>query len=64
MFWVVAPVFQVLPLAIEELRVTVSPAQSAVELPALITGLGFGFTVTVKGAEVLLQPKPPVTVTE
>ena len=44
--------------------VTLLPAQNVVGPPAVIVATGVGLTVTVVGAEVVLQPLELVTVTE
>ena len=64
MLWVVAPVLQVLPVALLLVKITLPPAQKVRGPPALIVGaVGFGFTVTVMPALVALQPLALVTVT-
>jgi hypothetical protein len=60
---VVAPVDQRLPVAEEEVSVTVLPAQTN-ELPPLIVGVATaGLAVTANGAELAEQPEAFVTVT-
>jgi hypothetical protein len=48
---VVAPVDQWLPLAEEEVSVTLFPAQIVVAPPVIVGAAGVAFTVTVTGAE-------------
>jgi hypothetical protein len=61
---VVAPVLQVFPLALEDVSVTVFPAQKVNGPLADKTGvLGNGLTITAVFVEVALQPAEP-TVTE
>ena len=63
--WVVSPVDHKFPLEAEEVNTTDPPAQNVVGPPAVITGTeGIGLTVTVVGADVDVQPKPLLTVTE
>ena len=55
---VVAPVLQMLPVALLEVRVTLSPEQKVVGPLAVIVGVaGVGLTVTTTGAEVDVQAK-------
>jgi hypothetical protein len=53
MVWVVAlPGLQRLPVALEEVRFTLPPAQNVVGPPGVIVGVGGrGLTVTTTGAE-------------
>ena len=61
---VVAPFDQRYELPAEAVKVTDPPAQKVVGPPVVIVGVaGVGFTVTVVGADVALQPEAP-TVTE
>ncbi len=61
---VVAPVLQLFPVALEDVNVTLPPAQNVVGPLADTVGvLGNGFTVTAVFVEVALQPAEP-TVTE
>jgi len=56
MDWLVAPLDQVFPVALDEVNVTEPPAQKVVVPLAVIVGVaGIGFTVTVVGVEVELQ---------
>ena len=60
----VAPLDQVLPVALEEVSTTEPPAQKVVEPPAVTVGVvGTEFTVTTVGAELAAQ-FPLETVTE
>jgi hypothetical protein len=53
---VVAPLDQVLPVALEEVSTTEPPAQKVVEPPAVTVGVvGTEFTVTTVGAELAVQ---------
>ena len=52
---VVAPLDQVLPIALEEVKTTEPPAQNVVEPLAVIVGVGMGLTVTMVGVEVAVQ---------
>ena len=59
-----APVDHRYVVPAEAVKVTEPPAQNVVGPPAVIAGAaGVGFTTTVVGADVALQPKAP-TVTE
>ncbi len=61
---VVAPVLQVLPVAEEDVNVTLPPVQNVVgPLAEMIGALGKGFTVTVADPAVEVQPLPSVIVT-
>jgi hypothetical protein len=56
MDWVVAPLDQVFPVALEEVSKTEPPAQKVVEPPAVTVGVvGTEFTVTTVGAELAVQ---------
>jgi hypothetical protein len=56
MDWVVAPLDQVFPVALEEVNTTEPPAQKVVDPPEVTVGVaGRGFTVTVVGAELAVQ---------
>jgi hypothetical protein len=56
MDWVVAPLDQLFPVALEEVKTTEPPAQNVVELPAVIVGVvGSGLTVTTVGVELAVQ---------
>jgi hypothetical protein len=64
---VVSPVDQVLPVASDEVNVTLPPVQNVVAPPAVMVGAaGPGETETVNAGEVLLHHllKPVVVVTE
>jgi hypothetical protein len=55
--WVVSPVDHTLPLADDEVKVTLPPAQKVVGPPGVTVGVaGNGFTVTVVPADVAEQP--------
>jgi hypothetical protein len=54
--WVVAPLLQRLPVALDEVRVTDPPAQKMVGPLAVTVGVGTLVTVTVVALEVALQP--------
>jgi hypothetical protein len=57
-----APFDQLLPLAADEVSVTLPPAQNVVGPLALIVGVGgLGFTVTAIGAELAELQPPTVT---
>ena len=56
MDWVVAPLDQTLPVALDEVRVTDPPAQNVVGPLAVTAGAGTLVTVTVVALEVALQP--------
>jgi hypothetical protein len=56
MDWVVAPLLQTLPVALDEVRVTDPPAQNVVGPLAVTVGAGTLVTVTVVALEVALQP--------
>ena len=59
---VVAPVLQLLPMGLLDVRVTLPPAQNVVGPDGLIVGVaGVGFTVTVTGSETA-EVQPAVTV--
>lgn len=61
---VVSPVLQVLPVAEEDVSVTLPPVQKVVgPLAETIGALGKGFTVTVADPAVDVQPLPSVTLT-
>ena len=61
---VVAPLDQVLPVALDDVSTTEPPAQKVVEVPAVTVGAeGNGFIVTTVGAELAAQ-FPLETVTE
>lgn len=61
---VVAPVDQRLPVAAEEVKVTLPPAQKLVGPPGVIVGVaGVGFTVTVVPADAAELQPALVTVT-
>ena len=56
MDWLVAPLDQVFPVALDEVNVTDPPEQKVVAPLAVIVGVaGIGFTVTVVGAELAVQ---------
>jgi hypothetical protein len=60
----VAPLDQVFPVALEEVKTTEPPAQNVVEPPAVMVGVaGKGLTVTTVAVELALQ-LPFETVTE
>jgi hypothetical protein len=62
--WVVAPVDHKLPVAEDEVKVTLPPAQNVVGPPAVMVGVGgVGFTVTVVPADVAALQPAMVTVT-
>jgi hypothetical protein len=64
MAWVVAPLDQVLPVALDEVSTTEPPAQNVVALPAVTVGVvGTEFTVTIVDAELAVQ-FPFATVTK
>ena len=64
MDWVVGPTFQLFPVAAELVSSTVCPIQSGTGPTGLTVGVGgSGFTVTVKGALTLVQPKILVRLT-
>ena len=52
------------PVPLVESKITLSPWQNVVELKAVTTGEGNGFTVTAVTAEVAAHPFASVTVTE
>jgi hypothetical protein len=54
--WVVAPLLQRLPVALDEVRVTDPPEQNVVGPLAVTVGAGTLVTVTVVALEVALQP--------
>lgn len=60
---VVAPVDHKYPAAALDVNVTLPPWQKVVGPPAVIVGVGFGFTVTVVADEVAVHPFPSVSVT-
>ena len=54
--WVVAPLYQTLPVALDEVRVTDPPAQNVVGPLAVTVGTaGWGLTTTVVPREVPLH---------
>jgi hypothetical protein len=62
--WVVAPVDHTLPVADEEVKTTLPPAQKVNGPPAVIVGVaGSGFTVTVVPADVAEVQPAVVTAT-
>jgi hypothetical protein len=62
--WVVSPVDHKLPVADEDVKVTLPPAQKVTGPPAVIVGVGgIGFTVTVVPADAADVQPPLVTVT-
>ena len=64
MDWVVAPVDQILLLALLDVNVTLSPSQKVVGPDAVIVGVtGIGFTVTTVGKETEVQPNALVLLT-
>src|SRR5947208_3262453 len=60
---VVAPVDQRYDDALDDVSVTLPPAQNVVGPSAVMVGVGSGFTVTVVTEDVALQPFASVTVT-
>ena len=60
---VVAPLDQRYDTAGEDVSTTLPPAQKVVGPPAVIAGVGSGFTVTAVDVEVPEQPFASVTVT-
>ena len=63
MLTVVAPPVHKYELVALDVRVTLPPEQNVVAPPAVIVGVGLGFTVTVVAADIPVQPFPSVTVT-
>ena len=60
---VVAPVDHRYDAPLDAVSVTEPPGQNVVGPPSVIVAAGSGFTVTVTGAEVALQPWESVVVT-
>jgi hypothetical protein len=61
--WVVAPFDQRYEVALDAVSVTLPPSQNVVGPPAVIVAVGFAFTVTTVGDDVVLQPFASVIVT-
>jgi archaellum component FlaF (FlaF/FlaG flagellin family) len=60
---VVAPVDQEYDVPLDEVSVTLPPAQNVVGPPAVIVAVGFAFTETAVAVDVALHPLALVTVT-